>query len=249
MKTKTIMLYFVIIVFLMVAWENLSNNYPSIKLLLSSPSDVYYYTIQKLNFIMEATLITFYESIIGLIIAVVFSFILMIICLYYPRILDFILPGIVISQIIPLITLAPLFIILLGAGINSKVAMSALMCFFPVFINFASGTRLISKDILELMDVYNASLTFKIFRVYIPLSLPSIFAGLKISSTLAVIGSIVAEFNGADMGLGKNLFLAAKRLEPDLMMSSLFFSCILGGIMFSAIYFVESKIGKWYLKK
>ena len=70
-------------------------------------------------------------------------------------------------------------------------------------------------------------------------------AGLKISATLAVIGAIVAEFNGAEIGLGKNLFLAAKRLEPDLMMSSLLLSTLLGVVFFGTIYFIEKKIINW----
>lgn len=78
--------------------------------------------------------------------------------------------------------------------------------------------------------------------------MPNIMTGLKIAATLAVIGAIVAEFNGAEIGLGKNLFLAAKRLEPELMMSSLFLSSLLGGLMYFIIYLIEHRFGKWYLK-
>ena len=84
--------------------------------------------------------------------------------------------------------------------------------------------------------------------VYFPLSIPNIMAGLKVAAALSVIGAIVGEFNGTKIGLGKNLFLAAKRLEPELMMSSLILSTILGGLMFLVIYLIELKIGKWYLK-
>ena len=71
-------------------------------------------------------------------------------------------------------------------------------------------------------------------------------AGLKISATLAVIGAIVAEFNGAEVGLGKNLYLAAKRLEPDMMMNSLLLSTLLGGVVYLCISMIENKLGKWY---
>jgi len=73
-------------------------------------------------------------------------------------------------------------------------------------------------------------------------------AGLKVASTLAVIGAIVAEFNGADIGLGKNLFLAAKKLEPELMMSSLILSSVLGGALFAGTVVIEWSFGKWYMK-
>ncbi len=150
---------------------------------------------------------------------------------------------------VPLIVLAPFFIILLGLGIASKVAMSALLCFFPVFVNFAQGYQGISSNIHDLLVINNAGKWASIRRVYFPLSLPSIFAGLKVSTTLSVIGAIVAEFTGAESGLGKNLFLAAKRLEPELMMTSLLLSAVLGGSMFLLIRLLEQRIGYWYKRR
>lgn len=99
-----------------------------------------------------------------------------------------------------------------------------------------------------MMFIYGATTTQKIRHMYFPLALPNIMSGLKIATTLAVIGAIVAEFNGADVGLGKNLFLAAKRLEPELMMTSLILSSLLGGGLYISIVLIEKKIGKWYLK-
>ena len=173
---------------------------------------------------------------------------MMVICLYVPKLMKYVLPVMVVSQIIPLITLAPLFIILFGLGIESKIMMATLMCFFPIFVNFSNGIKLISKNIQELMFVYNATNLDKIRYMYFPLALPSIISGLKIASTLAVIGAIVGEFNGTEIGIGKNLFIAAKRLEPELMMSSLFLSSLLGGLFYISIVLIEKKIGKWYLK-
>ncbi len=72
--------------------------------------------------------------------------------------------------------------------------------------------------------------------------------GLKVSSLLSVIGAIVGEFNGADVGLGKNLYLAAKKLEPELMVNSLFLSAIIGFLLYGSIIWVEHVFGKWYIK-
>jgi len=71
-------------------------------------------------------------------------------------------------------------------------------------------------------------------------------AGLKVSATLAVIGAIVAEFVGAPIGLGKNLFLSAKRLEPELMMASLLLSTSIGLLLYMSIQMIENKFGRWY---
>jgi NitT/TauT family transport system permease protein len=96
------------------------------------------------------------------------------------------------------------------------------------------------------MSIYDAPLKFRIRHVYFPLSMSSIMAGLKVSATLAVIGAIVAEFTGAEIGLGKNLFISAIRLEPDLMMTSLLLSTLIGLTIYGSIRLVEKRIFTWY---
>ncbi|QYO65280.1 ABC transporter permease [Leptolyngbya sp. 7M] len=159
--------------------------------------------------------------------------------------MDFVLPLMVTSQVIPLIVLAPFFIILLGIGMTSKIAMAAVISFFPIFVNFAHGYKSISSNIHELMHIYDASTRFKIWNVYFPLSAGSILAGLKVSATLAAIGAIVAEFTGAEVGLGKNLFISAIRLEPDLMMTSLILSTLIGLTLFTSILLIERSFLGW----
>lgn len=230
---------------LLVAWQYFGSTNQTVRLLLSSPSLVVEYFGENYASLLQATKTTLIEAVAGLLIATVFSFGVMILCFYKPKFMDFVLPIMITSQVIPLIVLAPFFIILLGIGLGSKIAMAALMCFFPIFVNFAQGYKAISQNIHELIHIYNADTWTRIRNVYFPLAMPSIMAGLKISATLAVIGAIVAEFNGAEVGLGKNLFLAAKRLEPDLMMSSLLLSTLLGGMFFGLIYYIEKKIINW----
>ena len=242
--------YFIYIFFALLilgTWQYAGHN-NTVRVLLSQPTLIAEYLATNIVNLIEATQATFYEALAGLFLASLFSFGTMILCFYFPKLMDYILPVMIISQVIPLITLAPLFIILFGAGLTAKIMMAALLCFFPIFVNFANGVKLISANIHELMYVYNATTTQKIRHIYFPLALPQIMTGLKVAATLAVIGAIVAEFNGAEMGLGKNLFLAAKRLEPELMMCSLFFSAILGGIMYLCIYLMERRVGNWYLQ-
>jgi NitT/TauT family transport system permease protein len=239
--------YFFALLLLGVLWEWSAKNYPSVRLLLSSPSWAYEYAISNMENLSLATISTLWESTAGFTIATIFSFVVMSICLYLPRIIQVILPVMIVSQVIPLITLAPLLILIFGIGLSSKIVMAGIMAFFPIFVNFATGIGSISLEIRSLMFVYNASKSFQIVRVFFPLSMPNIFGGLKISATLSVIGAIVAEFNGAEFGLGKNLFLAARRLEPDLMICSFFLSAILGGGMYAVIHFLERKLGKWYI--
>ena len=243
MKNK--ILYILLSLALLVAWQYFGSTNQTVRLLLSSPSLVINYFDSNYTMLLQATQTTLFEAVTGLLIATVFSFGVMILCFYFPKLMDFVLPIMVASQVVPLIVLAPFFIILLGIGLGSKIAMAALMCFFPIFVNFAQGYKAISQNIHELMHIYNASTWTRIRQVYFPLSMPSIMAGLKISATLAVIGAIVAEMTGAEKGLGKNLFLSAIRLEPDLMMSSLILSASLGALLFCSIIIIEKKFTRW----
>ncbi|PTT72600.1 MULTISPECIES: ABC transporter permease [unclassified Chryseobacterium] len=248
MKKRQTIIYFLLLILLLAGWEYASQGSDKVRLLISSPSCVIRFFEQNTTDLLQAAYFTFLEAFLGFLIAMVFSFITMIICLYFPSLMNYVLPVMVVSQIIPLITLAPLFIILFGLGVESKIMMACLMCYFPIFVNFSNGIKLIPQNIEELMFINNASTWQKIRYMYFPLALSQLFSGLKIASTLSVIGAIVGEFNGTEFGLGKNLFLAAKRLEPELMMVSLFLSSFLGGVFYITIVLIEKKIGKWYLK-
>lgn len=234
-----------VIVFSLWYFSSKSNN---VRLFVSSPYLVYDYFTTQFIFLLKDTWVTFYESFLGLLLATFISFSTMIICLYIPKLLKYFLPIMIVFQVIPLITLAPFFLLWLGVGPMSKIAMAAMICYFPIFINFANGVRLISSNIRELLIINNASKTQSIKLVFIPLALPHIMAGLKIASTLAVIGAIVGEFSGAEIGLGRNLFLTTIKTDPELMMNSVILSSLLGGVMFSIIYLLEKKLGKWYQK-
>lgn len=243
---KNTIKYIIIVVIILVLWEYFGSQFSGVRVYVSAPSLVYEYFIANYQSLLHATFITFIEAFLGLILAIIFSFLVMFIGFYRKGFIDFILPAMIASQIVPIIVLAPFFIILFGLGISSKVAMAAVISFFPIFVNFAQGYKAIPIHIHELMNIYKAPISYRIEKVFIPLSLPSIMAGIKISSTLAVIGAIVAEFTGSRIGLGRNLFISSMRLNVDMMMTSLILATCMGFIMYGSVYLIEKKFGKWY---
>lgn len=236
----------ILLIVFIIIWEVSSHYSQSINYFVSSPMSAINYAISHKHEIFNSTLITLLETIIGFIIAIVASFLLMFICLLYPSIYNMLLPIFVTSQILPIITLAPLFIVIFGMGLLSKIAMVSLMCFFPIFINFSTGVNAVSQSTKDILFVYDASKLFTIFRIITPLSTPYIFAGLKVSTTMAIMGAIVAEFVGARDGLGKNLYLAPKNSQAELMVCSIVLTIFLGWILFSTVEYFESILGKWY---
>ncbi len=233
---------------LIAIWETAASAIPDIKFFVSTPSSSITFAVTHLPSLFDATCITATETISGFLLAVALSSTIMLLCLYWPPFFTFILPIFVTSQILPMITLAPLFIILFGMGLLSKIAMVALMCFFPIFINFSSGVESVSPNILELLYVYNTKPTFRIFKILIPLSLPHVFIGLKVSTTMAIMGAVVAEFMGAKDGLGKNLYLAPKNSQADLMICSIALIIGLGFLFFRSVTFLESYVCAWHMQ-
>lgn len=238
--------YLILGIVIIALWQYFASNDTTVRLYVSSPTLVVSYFTSNYSALLHALFITSLEAVAGLIIASLFSFIVMSIGFYNPKFLNFILPIMVTSQVIPIIVLAPFFIILFGIGLTSKILMAAVISFFAIFISFVQGYKAISSNIHELMTIYNAPLNFRIKNVYFPLAMPSIMSGLKVSATLAVIGAIVAEFTGAKIGIGKNLFISAIRLEPDLMMTSLILASLLGLALYGIINYIDKKYGFWY---
>jgi len=186
----------ILLVIMMVIWELLGHWIHFLRFLVSTPVDVLGYIKINQEELLAAFATTAAESIVGLACAFIFALTAIIAGLYWGPLYRWMLPAAIVSQVIPLVSLAPFFILIFGLGFTGKVAMAATMCFFPIFINFSAGVLGVPQSVRDLLFVYALSRTQSIFRVYLPLSVPNIFAGLRIAATLAVIGAIVAEFNG-----------------------------------------------------
>ena len=122
-------------------------------------------------------------------------------------------PLLVGSQAIPIVVLAPLFVLAFGYGIGPKLAIVALICFFPITVNLLDGLRSAPPELLKLMRSMGASRLRTLRSVELPAALPSLFSGLKIAATVSVIGAVFGEWAGADEGLGRLVLLGNNQLQ------------------------------------
>ena len=119
-----------------------------------------------------------------------------------PRVEAILSPYLLALQIAPKVAFAPLFVMWLGYTIYPKILVAVLIVFFPVLINVLSAMRAMDGDLINLARSFSAT-RFQVFRmVEFPTTLPPLFSGLRIASTLAVIGVVVGELVGGNMGLG-----------------------------------------------
>lgn len=240
-KYLSILLILVVLLF----WEGLGYLNGSLELFISSPRNVAFYIIENPQRLLKDFFTTGIESVLGLLFAFVLAFTFFLVGKFIPILYDTFHPIIIAFQVVPLVTLAPFFLILFGVGLESKVAMAALISFFPIYLSLVAGFRNMPREFLDLLNVLNASKK-NMIKALLPLTYPSLFSGIRVASTLAIIGAIVSEFTGAREGLGKNLFVSALQLEPELLMSSLFLSAFLGHLLFFLINRLERKFGFWY---
>ncbi len=154
-------------------------------------------------------------------------------------------PYLVASQAMPKIALAPLVIIWFGFGLTSKVVIAALICFFPLLVNTVTGIRSVPRKKIELMRSLSATPAQVFTKVEWPSCLPYVFAGLKVSSVLAVVGAIVGEYIGARAGLGYLINASGAGLDVVMMFVALFAITVLGMAIYFAIILVERRCLRW----
>lgn len=231
---------------LLVIWEVTARSYQIFRLLFSSPTLIVDHILGHVNYVLWSFTYTGLESVLGLIAATTVGIGFGAVFLYWPRLARITYPWFVGSQIIPFVCLAPLVILIFGVGPSGKVFLSALMAFFPILANLVAGIKSIPSPPLEFMRMMKASRYMVARHVVVPFSLNHFFAGLRVAAPFSVIGAIVAEFNGADVGIGKDIFIAAKRLEPEVMMVGILSGAALSALTYLVVLAVERSLGPWY---
>lgn len=154
-------------------------------------------------------------------------------------------PYIVASQSVPVVAIAPLLVLWLGSGLSSKLAVTALITFFPALISAIVGIRSVDPDLHDLMRSLRASRWQLFWKLELPTALPMIFAGLKLSVTLAVVGAVVGEFMGADAGLGYLINLARGVFDTPLMFVAIFALVIIAQALYLTVARIEQRALRW----
>jgi NitT/TauT family transport system permease protein len=154
-------------------------------------------------------------------------------------------PYIVASQAVPIVAIAPLLVIWFGAGLRSKVLISALIVFFPILINTVVGMRSVEQDLRDLMRSLKAT-PWQIFaKLELPAALPILLGGLKVGATLAVIGAVVGEFVGADRGLGFLISFGRGQYDTPLVFVAAITLVVIALGLYGAVSLLERVLLSW----
>jgi NitT/TauT family transport system permease protein len=223
----------------LIFWEAMARGLKISPVILPAPSQVYQKVMTVLPLLASNSIQTGGEAVLGLVLAVAVGIAIGSGLAYSKYFRAAIYPNLVFFQLIPKVALAPLFVIWLGIGIESRLTFTIFITFFPIAISTAVGLASVDPIYVRFCRGLTAT-DWQIFKhIRVPFALPAIFGGLKIGVTMAFIGVIVGEFITSQSGLGYLILFAMARTETAVVLGSIGFLCIIGIGVYGAVALLE----------
>jgi putative hydroxymethylpyrimidine transport system permease protein len=231
------------------AWAWLASLDSVDDLTLASPGEVVQAFEADWTLLWDNAWVTLAEVLLGLAIAVVAG-VVFAIGMHLSRALrDAAYPLLVGSQAIPIVVLAPIFVLAFDYGIGPKLAIVALICFFPITVNVLDGLRAVDPEQLKLMRSLGASRLRTLRAVELPAALPSFFSGLRVAATVSVIGAVFGEWAGADEGLGRLVLLGNNQLQTPRVYAGIVILTLMAVALFALASLAERLACPWNRKE
>lgn len=150
-----------------------------------------------------------------------------------------VMPYAVVSQAVPTLAIAPLLVLWFGFGILPKILVAALISFFPILLNTHAGMRSLEAEYLDLMYALEASRWQTLLKVKLPAAVPFMFAGLKNSAVLAVVGALVAEWVGATEGMGPLIIRSLGVFRAEIVFAAILYLAFMSIFLFWVVSALE----------
>ena len=228
-----------VLVSLVAGWEVASRLLGVPAFLLPAPSVIAASMHTHADLLLKESAVTSAEIALGFLLSILVGVPLAFAIFLWQPFARAVYPLLIASQAVPKVAVAPLFLVWFGFGLLPKVLIAFLIAFFPVVINTAIGLASIEREKVYLAQSMGLGPWATFYKIRLPNALPSIFAGLKISITLAVVGAVVGEFVGGQGGLGHLLLVANGSMDTALLFAGIVALTILGVVFFGLIALVE----------
>ena len=158
-------------------------------------------------------------------------------------------PVLVISQTIPTVALAPLFIIWFGFGALPKIIVVVIVCFFPIVISIVDGLEGVDKDLINHFKLMGASKLNVFLHLKLPYGMINFFSGMRIAATYSIMGAVIGEWLGGDKGLGVYMTRARSAYALDKMFASIVIIVVISMGIFLLVSLMEKLFTPWNNKK
>jgi NitT/TauT family transport system permease protein len=233
-----------LIVLLVVLWQVLTRALDVPKFLLPAPTDIARLMVDEWPLIQMHSLATIASIVSGYVTAVLFALSISALMIRFPLVERLIMPIFVGLQSVPKIAIAPLILVWVGAGIGSKILVVTSIAFFPIVINTMVGFKEVDSGLADVFRSVDASERQMFFRLRLPYAMPYIFAGLRIATTLSVLGAIVAEWLAASNGLGYLVLSGSFNFNTARSFAAIIALAAIGTVFFGFMSWVE-RMSSW----
>jgi putative hydroxymethylpyrimidine transport system permease protein len=234
-----------LLVTLILVWQGVASLESVDDLTLASPTETLTALRDDSSLLLDNAAVTLVEVLLGLAIAVAAG-VAFALAMHLSRVLrDAAYPLLIASQAIPIVVLAPIFVLAFDYGIGPKLAIVALICFFPITVNVLDGLRSVQPELLKLMRSLGASRLQSLRKVELPAALPFFFSGLRIAATVSVIGAVFGEWAGADEGLGRLVLLGNNQLQTPRVYAGIVILTLMAVALFALVALAERLACPW----
>jgi ABC-type nitrate/sulfonate/bicarbonate transport system permease component len=239
------MISVLIVAALLGGWELYADLGGVDDFILPAPSQIATALWDDRSLLWSNLLVTAQEVGLGILVALVLGFVLAVALHFSGALRRGIYPLLVASQAVPIVIIAPLLVVWFGFGIVPKLAIIALVCFFPVVVTTLDALRAVDPDQLKLMRTLDAT-RWQSFRwAEAPAALPAALSGAKIAVAIAVIGAVFAEYAGSSEGLGHLMLQAIPQLETARAYAAVVLLAAFAVLLFSALALAERRLVPW----
>ena len=233
-----------VIVFLLVWWQAV-EIFDIKPFIAPSPVAVAEVLYTRFDMLMANLLPTAIEAVSGFALGNLAAISLATVFVYRKTMEEALFPIAVMVNTIPVVAKAPILVLLLGNGMEPKIAIAAIICFFPTLVNMTRGLRDVRSEQLELMRVLSATPREVFLRIRVPNALPYLFSALKIAASTAVIGAIVGEWIGSTRGIGALIIQSTYNFDSPLLYATIVVGSTFSALFFGVISLVERRVLRW----
>jgi NitT/TauT family transport system permease protein len=237
----------VILVALFAAWEGIVRAFGIPAHILPPPSAVFVELATHPGWYLNHTMQTLYTTMLGFGLALAVGVVAAIGIISSRWVENTLYTLLVSLNSIPKIALAPLFIIWLGTGAESKVAVSFLIALFAIVIDTVLGLRSVDPDAIDLMRTLRGTPLQTLWKVRFPNALPHMFAGMKVAISLALVGAIAGEFVASQEGLGYVIITAQSMFQTVRVFAAVVLLGVAGTVLFYLVDIAERIVCPWHV--
>lgn len=235
----------VAVVVLLLLWWEAVEVFDIKPFIAPSPVAVAQVLYERFGMLMSNLLPTAIEAICGFALGNIAAITLATAFVYSKTAEEAFFPIAVMVNTIPVVAKAPILVLLLGNGMEPKIAIAALICFFPTLVNMTRGLRDVRSEQLELMRILSATPREVFFKLRVRNAMPYLFSALKIAASTAVIGAIVGEWIGSTKGIGALIIHATHNFDSPLLYATIVVGSTFSALFFGVISFAERRVLRW----